>query len=153
MAIVALAAVVAVGGWLLWPKPSEESLIIELVAKAEHGVETKNAQEIVGCVARDYRDPSGLTHADIVRLAMQWQRTAEQTEVVIDEYRLEITPPTARGEFEVELSFSEGGRQGPPERMALTVEFEKQRTGLLRRSWLVKSVSGHGLERDVEGLM
>jgi hypothetical protein len=139
--------------WLLWPRPSDQALILELVARAEHGVETKNANEIMGCVARDYHDPAGLTRVDIFRLAMHWQRSSEQVDVAIDQYQLDITPPTATGKFEVELTFSEGGSAELPQRLPLTVEFEKQRVGLFRKGWLVKSVSGHGLERDFEGLM
>jgi hypothetical protein len=153
LVIVGLIVVVPVCVWLLWPRPSDKELILDLVAKAEHGVETKNTQEIMSCVSRDYRDPTGLTRLDIFRLAMNWQRTSEQVDVVIGEHQLEIAPPTATGRLEVELVFSQGGPPELPQRLPLTVEFAKERKGLLGKAWRVKSVSGHGLEKDFEGLM
>lgn len=139
--------------WLLWPRPSDKELLLELVARAEHGVETKNTEEIMGCVSREYHDPAGLTRLDIFRLAMQWQRSPEQVDVVIDEYQLEVTPPTATGRFDVELAFGAGASFGLPQRLALTVEFAKERKGLFGRRWRVKSVSGHGLEKGFEELL
>ena len=149
LGVAAAAAVV----WLLWPRPSDEKLILDLVAKAEHGVETKNAQEIMSCVALDYHDPSGLTRADIFRLAMHWQKTSEQADVSINQYQLDIRPPAATGQFEVDLLLSQGGQAGQPERLKLAVEFQKERRGLFGRAWVVRSVSGHGLGRDFEGLL
>jgi hypothetical protein len=153
LVIAGLIIAVPVCVWLLWPRPSDEQLILNLVAKAEHGVETKNTQEIMSCVSRDYRDPTGLTRLDIFRLAMNWQRTSEQAEVVIGEHQLEITRPTATGRFEVELAFSEGGPPELPQRLSLVVEFAKEGKGLFGKAWRVKSVSGHGLEKEFEGLL
>jgi hypothetical protein len=153
LAILLLIASVAVAVWLLWPRPSDEKLILDLVARAEHGVETKNADEIMGCVARDYHDPSGLSRVDIFRLAMHWQRTSEQADVTIDSYMLDITPPTATGHFEGEVAISEGGPPEHPQRMSLTVEFGRERQGFFGKKWVVTSVSGHGLKRGLEGLM
>ena len=153
LAILLLIVVVAVCVWLLWPKPSDQKLILDLVARAEHGIETKNTEEIMSCVAHDYRDPSGLTRADIFKLAMHYQRTSDQADIVINQSQLDINPPVATGHFDVEVTYSQGGPSGLPERPTLTVEFEKQRQGLFHRAWLVKSVSGHGLERNLEGLM
>jgi hypothetical protein len=139
--------------WLLWPRPSDQKLILDLVARAEHGVETKSADEIMSCVARDYHDPSGLSRVDIFRLAMHWQQTSGQADVAIDSYKLDITPPSARGQFELEVAISEGGASEQPQRMSLTVEFGQERQGLFGRKWVVESVSGHGLEHGFEGLM
>ncbi len=152
LAILLLPVVVAVCVWLLWPKPSDEKLILDLVARVEQGVEAKDVQEIMGCIARDYHDPYGLTRADIYKLAMHYQRTSDQADIVINGYQLDITPPTATGHFDVELSLSQGGPPEPPQRLKLTVEFRKERQGLFHRAWLVRSVSGQGLHRDFEGL-
>jgi len=153
LAIALSIAIVAACVWRFWPRPSDEQLILDLVSKAEHGVETKNTEEIMGCVARDYRDPSGLTRVEIFRLAMHWQRTSEQVEVAIEQYHLDVTAPTASGQFEVQLIFNQGGPPEAPERLNLTVEFAKERSGLFGRAWLVRSISGHGLERNFEELM
>ncbi|MFB3882611.1 MAG: hypothetical protein ACE149_15195 [Armatimonadota bacterium] len=153
LAILLVVVGVALCVWLLWPRPSDENLILETVARAEHGVETKNADEIMGCVARDYHDPSGLSRIDIFRLAAHWQRTSEQAEVTVDSYQLDIKSPNATGKLEVEVLISAGGEVGRPERMSLTVEFERERSGLFGKKWLVRSVSGHGFDRSFEGLM
>jgi len=150
IAVLVLAAA-ALAWWLLHPRPTDEELILALVAKAEHGVETKNKAEIMECVAKDYQDDSGLSRLDIFRLALQWERSPEQVEVVIDDYELNIGAPGATGRFEVELEFREAGRYEPPLRLPLVVDFEKRRQRW-RRVWLVKSVSGHGIERSIEGL-
>jgi hypothetical protein len=140
------------GWWLFHPRPSDRELIEDLVAKAEHGVETKSSKEIMECVAPDYRDEGGLTRVDIFRLAWRWQRTSEQADVVIDNYEIEVTPPTATGRFDVQVLLEEQGRQALPLRFHLMVQFEKQRQRW-RKVWLVKSVGGHGLEKDLEDLI
>jgi len=53
----------------------------------------------------------------------------------------------------VDLLLSQGGQAGQPERLKLTVEFQKERRGLFGRAGVVRSVSGHGLGRDFEGLL
>jgi hypothetical protein len=137
--------------WLLRPHPTEEELILDLVAKAEHGVETKDKGEIMECVAKDYRDDAGLTRVDILRLALHWERSPEQVEVAIDEYELDIESPTAIGHFAVRLEFQQAAGREPHLRLPLVVTFEKQRRGW-RKAWLVKSVSGHGIEQRFEDL-
>jgi hypothetical protein len=148
LAVLLIAATVA-AWWLLHPRPSDEELILDLVAKAEHGLETKDKDEIMECVAEDYRDESGLSRVDIFRLALHWERSSEQVEVAIDEYELHIESPTATGRFLVQLEFQQAGRYEPPLRLPLGVTFERQRRGW-RKVWLVKSVSGHDIERRFE---
>lgn len=133
--------------WLLHPRPSNEKLILDLVARAKQGIETKNTNEIMDCVAKDYRDDSGLTRMDIFRLAIHWQRSSEQVEITIIESDLDIAPPLATGRFQVELAFTQGGG----ERLNLEVDFQRERKSW-KKVWLVKSVSGHGQTRDLEGL-
>jgi hypothetical protein len=149
--IAVIVAAAAASWWLLHPRPTDEDLILALVAKAAHGVETKDKDEIMECVAKDYRDDSGLSRLDIFRLALHWERSPEQVAIVIDEYELSTNAPSATGRFDVQLDFQEAGRHEPPLRLPLVVEFEKQRQRW-RRVWLVKSVSGHGIEGNLEGL-
>jgi hypothetical protein len=144
-----LAAAALLAWWLLRPRPTDEELILDLVAKAEHAVETKDKDEILECVASDYQDDSGLSRVDILRLALHWERSSEQVEIIIDEYELDIASPTATGYFVVQLEFQQAGRYQPPLRLPLVVEFEKQRRGW-RKVWVVKSVSGHDIERRFE---
>jgi hypothetical protein len=138
--------------WLMRPQVSDEALILGLVEKIEHGVETKSASEIIECVARDYGDEGELSRADIFRLAWRWERTSEQAEVVVGDYELDITPPTASGRFDVTVYFEENGRYSPPLRFEVQAEFGKQRRGL-RKVWLVKSSSGHGLEKGFDNFL
>lgn len=149
------AALVAAVGLLLWwfihPRRTDEELILDLVAKAEHGIETKDRREIMDCVAEDYHDEAGLSRIDILRLAIHWERSSEQVEIAVEEYELDVEAPRATGRFVAELEFEQAGRYDPPLRLPLVVEFEKQRRRW-RRVWVVKSVSGHGLEKGFEGL-
>lgn len=149
--IAAIVAAAAASWWFFHPRPTNEDLILDLVAKAQHGVETKDKAEIMECVAKDYEDDSGLSRLDIFRLALHWEKSPEQVTITIDEYELDISSPTATGRFEVQLEFQEAGRREPPLRLPLVVEFERQRQKW-RRVWLVKSVSGHGIGSNVEGL-
>jgi hypothetical protein len=149
IAVIVVAA--AAAWWFYYPRPTDEELILVLVEKAEYGVETKDKAEIMECVAKDYRDDSGLSRLDIFRLALHWERSPEQVDIVIDEYELNISAPRATGRFDVQLEFQEAGRHELPLRLPLVVEFEKQRQRW-RRVWLVKSVSGHGIEGNLEGL-
>ncbi len=149
-----LAAIIVVGflWWLFHPRPSDEKLIQELVTKAEQAIETKNTNEIMDCVAKDYRDDSGLSRLDIFRLAMHWQRSSGQVEITINEYDLKVARPLATGRFQVELAFSQGGGVELPQRLNLEVDFQRERKGW-KKVWLVKSVQGHSLGRNFEGLL
>jgi hypothetical protein len=149
-----LALFVAAAALILWifhPRPSDEELLVALVARAEMAVETKDKDGIMACVAEDYRDDAGLDRTDILRLALYWKRSTEHVEVWIDEYEWEITPPTATGRFEVTLEFEHGVIHEPPLRLPLVVEFEKVRRKW-RKEWLVTAVRGHGLADTWEGL-
>lgn len=140
-----------IGWWFLHPRPSDRDMIEELVAKAEHGVETKSATEIMECVAPGYQDDEGLSHNDIFRLAWRWARSSARADVVIEDYRIDIAAPEASGSFLVQVLLEEQGQRLPALRFDLEVEFEKQRRGW-RKVWLVKAVNGHGLERKVEDI-
>lgn len=136
--LVALGA--AVGWWLVHPRPSDEELIAELVAKAEHGVETKSVDEIMSCVSDDYEGQGDWSREDIWRVAMQWARSSEQADVTVQDWQVEVEDERAVGRFEVDVTLSEEGR-GRPTTLLLTVDFERERHGL-RKVWLVRSVQG-----------
>jgi len=138
--------------WLLYPWHTDEELILDLVTRAEAAIEAKDKDALMACVAKDYRDEGGLSRLDIFRLALQWQQSSEQVDITIGEYELNVESPKATGWFEVELVFHEYERYDSPVGLPLTVDFEKQRRRW-RKAWFVKSVSGHGLERDFEGLL
>jgi hypothetical protein len=146
---VAIAAAAAV--WFWYPRPSDGELIAALVQRAEHGVETKNAKEITSCVSPDYKDSEGLTHTDILRLALQWARTSGQADVTIEDYQLDITRPTARGTFDVVLVLGTQGEAAKPRNIRVAVEFALERRGW-RRVWLVRSVEGYDLDSIIEGI-
>lgn len=150
-ALIALAGA-GVAWWFLRPRPSDAELIAELVLKAERAIESKSTSEIMECVAEDYRDDSGLTRADIFRLAYRWQRTSGTVDVTVQDWELDVDSPRATGRFDVLLYFEEGGHAAPPLRLSPVVEFEKERHWL-HREWRVQSVSGHGLEAQGEGLL
>lgn len=139
VAVVAAAAV-----WFWRPRPSDEELIAALVQRAEHGVETKDAREITSCVSPNYKDSEGLTRTDIVRLALQWARTSEQADVTVEDYQLDVAPPTARGTFDVALVLGTQGEAAKPRNIRVAVEFALERRGW-RRVWLVRSVEGYDL--------
>jgi hypothetical protein len=136
--LVALGA--AVGWWLAHPRPSDEELIAELVARAEHGVETKSVDEIMSCVSRDYEGQGDWSREDVWRVAMQWARSSEQAEVTIQDWQVNVAKGQAIGHFQVDVTLSEQGR-GRPIALFLTVDFERERKGL-RKVWLVRSVRG-----------
>jgi hypothetical protein len=148
--------VVVVGGaatwWVLAHRRSDRALIDELIAKAEHGVETKSVDEIMGCVAEDYHDELGFNRTDIWRLAQHWIRTPDEADVVVEDYSVDIQPPRATGQLAVNVMMTRDGRQMPPLPLELTVRFEKERRGW-RRVWLVESVTGQNLGRVFEDVM
>ena len=140
------------GWWFLHPRPTDRELIEELVAKAEHGIETKSTTEIMDCVAPDYHDQDGLTRTDIFRLAWRWQRTSGRADIVIEDYQLDITPPIAAGRFEVQFLLEAEGESYPPLHLHLGVDFQKVRRGW-RKVWLVKAVNGHGVKERFEDFL
>lgn len=148
--------VMVVAGALVWwafhPRPSDRQLIAELVARAEHGVETKSVKEIMACVSPDYQDSAGLTRTDIWRLAHHWAGSSQEVDILIESSKVDIASPRAAGEFLVRLAELTRGEYELPGELRLRVSFEKQRRGW-RKTWLVTSVEGHGLSEDFEGVL
>ena len=143
---VVLPIVVAAGLIWWWRQgPSDRQQIGALIGKVVHGIETKSMSEVMGCVAPDYRDPEGMSHGDVARTVLEWSRGGAQADIVLDNYEINITPPTATGVFSVHVLLEEQGETAGLD-LNLTVQFEKQRRRW-RRVWLVKSVSGYEPER------
>ena len=141
----------AVAMWFLHPRPTDRELIVDTIRRGEHGLETKNVKEIMSCVAPDYADSQNVTRTELLRMVMQWPRVREKGELTVENYDLEITPPTAQGSFEVTfvLIGPDGKRTTLP--MTLTMGFEEQRKGW-GRAWLVKSVEGYSMGSMIEGV-
>ena len=139
----------AIGWWFAHPRTTDEELILELVARAEHGVETKSVQEMMECIAPDYEDGTGLTRVDVWRLAMRWARRPGRAEVVIEEYEVTVTPPTAMGRFVGRVVVEQEGQYMAPLNLDVTVEFEKQRRRW-RQVWLIKSISDATVAQELE---
>jgi len=147
-----VAAGALLGWWFLYPRPSDRFLIEQLIAKAEHGIETKSTKEIMECVSPDYHDQDGLTHTDIYRLAWRWQRTSGRADIAIEDYQLDIKSPNATGDFRVQVLLEAEGESYPPIHLRLSVHFEKRRRGW-HRVWAVKAVNGHGVKERFEDFL
>jgi hypothetical protein len=151
LVLLAALTLTAVAVWTLYPRPSDADLIAELIRRGEHGIETKNTKEIMGCVAPDYHDSQNVTRTELLRLVMQWARVRERGEVTIEDYHLEITPPSATGTFAVTFVLAgEGGRRTPLP-MQLTMQFEEH-PHTWRDEWLVRSVEGYSVGSMMEGV-
>lgn len=137
--------------WLFYPRPTDRELIVGMLWRGEHGLETKDVKEIMSCVAPDYGDSQNTTRTELLRMALQWRRVRERGEVTIESYDLDISPPAAEGTFEVVfvLIGQDGRRTALP--MTLTMQFEQcwQRW---RKVWLVKSVEGYALDSMMESV-
>ncbi|UCC68876.1 MAG: hypothetical protein JSV79_02825 [Armatimonadota bacterium] len=140
------------GWWVVHPRPSDEDLIAELVAKAEHGVETKSVDEIMSCVSRDYSGQGEMSREDVWRSAQQWVRSPVQADVVIQDYQLALKDAEAVGQFQVDVRLQEEGGLVQTLNLFLTVGFERQRRGL-RKVWLVKSVRGFDPDELIEEML
>jgi len=143
---------VAVGWWVWHPRPTDRELIEELIARAEHGVETKSVDEIMSCLSRDYERQGDLSREDIWRMAMQWARSSAQADVLIEDYRLTLEGPEATGYFRVKVELTEDGFRRPALALSLTVDFVRRRSGL-RTVWLVHSIGGFDPDLLVEELL
>lgn len=143
---------VAVGWWVWHPRPTDRELIEELIARVEHGVETKSVDEIMSCLSRDYERQGDLSREDIWRMAMQWARSSAQADVLIEDYRLTLEGPEATGYFQVKIGLTEDGFRRPPLALSLTVDFVRRRSGL-RTVWLVQSIGGFDPDLLVEELL
>ena len=149
--VLAAVALIAVAVWFLHPRPTDQQLIAEVVRRGEHGIETKNVKEIMSCVAPDYQDSQNVTRTELLRMVMQWPRVRERGEITLEDYHLDITPPTATGTFEVAFVLTgEGGRRTPMP-MQLTMQFEEQ-PHAWRKVWLVKSVEGYSMGSMMDGI-
>jgi hypothetical protein len=151
---IAAILVVAAGAFLCWwmHRASDRQLIDELVARAEHGIETKSLDEIMGCIAPDYQDPTGLSKLEVYRGAMHFVQSPDTADVSIDNTSVEITSPTATGVFDVHVVITQNGRYIDSGPMQVTVQFEKERRRL-SKVWMVKSVSAPGISRQFEDYM
>ncbi len=151
--IVLLVLVGTALGWWLWhPRPTDQELIEELIARADHGVETKSVDEIMSCLSRDYETQGDLSREDMWRMAMQWARSPAQADVLIEDYRLTLEGPEATGYFRVKVGVTEDGFRRPPLALSLTVDFVRRRSGL-RTVWLVHSIGGFDPDLLVEELL
>ena len=135
------AAAVGAGWWLVQLRVSDEKLIQELVAKAEHGVEAKSVEEIMDCLSRDFEGQGDMSREDVWRLAMQWQRSPLEADVVIQDQRITVEGREATGQFHVQVELVEEGLPRPSLVAFLTVGFERRWRGL-RKTWRVRSVRG-----------
>jgi|GEM_PF-1535859 hypothetical protein len=144
--IVPVLAAAALGWWLLHPRPSDEELILQLAAKAEHGVETHSVDEIMSCVSPDFTGEAGMDRNDLWRLAVQWAHTDGEADVTINDYAIDVRSGEATGRFDVTVVAQVAGAPTTPMNMQLVVEFEK-RWRRLTKVWLVKSVKGYQPER------
>jgi hypothetical protein len=139
------------GVWLARPQPTDRQLLDQLVARAKHGFEAKSVSEIMGCVAQGYQDDSGLTRADVLRISQRALRAAKRIELTIRAYDIDVRSPGATGHFDVVAALDvEGEPVTWP--MKLEVSFRKQRLGwrsLWRQGWVVTSVKGHSLSKDL----
>ncbi len=141
LALVGLFVVAVLAWWLTNPRISDEQQILNLVAKAEHGVETKNGREIMECVAPDYKDSSGLDRTEILKMVNSWVRSSDQAEVTVQEPQIKVDGFTAVARLDVQVYLESEGRALRPVNAELEVTFEKQ-WRKLRQVWLVKSVEG-----------
>ncbi len=142
----------AVGWWVVHPRPSDEELIAELVARAEHGVETKSVEEIVSCVSHDFRGEGDMYREDVWRAAQQWVRSPMEADIAVQDQQLTLRGAEAVGEFQVDVRLEEEGRLVQSLNLFLRVEFERQRRGL-RKLWLVKSVWGFDPNELIEEIL
>lgn len=141
----------AVAVWFLSPRATDRELIVETIARGEHGIETKDVKEIMSCIAPDYSDSQNTTRTELLRMAMQWPRVHERGEVTVEDYHLEITPPTATGVFEVTFVLIEGGGARTVMPLTLTMQFGKA-WRKWRPVWLIKSVEGYSMDGLMEGV-
>jgi hypothetical protein len=141
-----------VGWWVVHPRPSDEELIVELVARAEHGVETKSVAEIMSCVSRDFRGEGDMFREDVWRAGQQWARSPIEADIAVHDQRVTLRGAEAVGEFQVDVRLEEEGRLVQSLNLFLRVEFERQRRGL-RKLWLVKSVQGFDPNELIEELL
>ncbi len=142
----------AVGWWLVRPRTSDEELIAEVVARAEHGVETKSVDEIMSCVSSEYRGQGDMRREDVWRSAQQWIRSPATAQVTVENQRVTVEEGKAVGRLEVDVRLEEEGRLVRHLRLFLTVDFERERRGL-RKVWLVKSMSGFDPDELIEEML
>jgi hypothetical protein len=137
---------------LVQPSPDDREALEDLVLRAKHAFEQRSTAEIMSCVATDYQDSSGLTRDQVYQIVQRLTRGSQEINVTITSQEIQARGATAVGHFTVQAQAREGDElvNWP---MDLEVQFVKQRQGafhLWRRSWVVKSVNGHGLEHVLD---
>jgi hypothetical protein len=151
--VLLLLGTVAVGWWLLHPRPGDREQLEQLIAKGKLALESRSAVQAMECVAPDYHDGAGLKKGDLARVVQRVTRGSHDIEVTINDYRLDMRSPKATGNFDVRIVLHEGPRSAVPIHWNLEVAFEKQRLGwynLWNRGWVVTSIDGHGIDKSFE---
>lgn len=138
--------------WWWTHRANDQQLIDELVARVEHGIETKSPDEIMDCIAPDYHDAMGLSKQDVFRGTMRFVQSPDTVDLSISNASVEITPPVATGLFEVRVVITQNGRYVDSGPVQVTVQFQKERRRL-SRVWLVKSISAPEIARQFEDYM
>ena len=112
-----LAGVLVLGAaavWLLRAGPSDRRLIEDLLRRGEHGIVAKNSDEIMSCIAPDYRDHEHVSYAQLRRMVFSWPRVADQGQLTIQTYQLEIGRERATGTLEAIFEFELAGSADAP---------------------------------------
>jgi hypothetical protein len=133
--------------WLTLRRPvSDRELIDGLIDQVEQGVETKNLGKIMSAISKDYSDSLGLSRRQIFRMALDFVRSEERCDVLVDSVSIELHPsrvhgPSAKASMHVlvtELS-AESATAEPATIYDGPVEVELRKEG---RSWRVISSGG-----------
>ena len=88
--------------WLTFRRPvSDQELIHTLIDQVEQGVETKNLGKIMSAISKDYSDSLGLSRRQIFRMALDFVRSEERCDVLVDSVFIEVNPPRAHAKMHV----------------------------------------------------
>ncbi len=136
--------------WLVYPRPTDRELVYALLQRGEHGIETKNVREIMGCVSPDYQDREH-TYSELYRMVLGWPRVAERGEVTVENLQLDLGKETGSGTMDVTFVLIEKSGRRTTFPLHLTMTFEKRRQ-TWHHVWLVKSVGGYDEGTLTEGV-
>jgi hypothetical protein len=154
-AVLVLFATVALGWWVLHPRPGDREQIEQLVAKAKQGLETDSWVQVAECISPDYEDEGDLKKGDVAKIVQRVMRGTEKIEVTINDQQIDVGSRTAKGYFDVKIMLHEGPRSRVPIHWSLEVDFKKQRLGwynVWQDGWVVASVRGHGIDKSFEDM-
>ncbi|NCO42281.1 MAG: hypothetical protein COZ06_28180 [Armatimonadetes bacterium CG_4_10_14_3_um_filter_66_18] len=143
LTIAVLLALLCVAGYWRFhsPRPTPESQIRRLLAKAEQGAESKSAWVCLSCVSPEYTDSLGNDYRTLRQLAVGGFRAVDAVDVTVDVHETTVNGDHARVSARVQIQAAQRDQPVEASDAETVVHLVREKRGF-RREWKVLRIDG-----------